>query len=175
MIRWSVVTIAFALGLLLVVWLAVAEGDPKEQLGHGGHVPAERPVNVWAARPSTTTTTEAVARAQSIRPKPSSTSRPVALVDRAVWLRIADCESGDWDDTYPYGVVPGSARWDDRRGGYEGGLHFLNDTWLRAGGGRYTLHAYDATPDQQIEIAQAWLGRTSWNQWPVCSRKVGAR
>jgi hypothetical protein len=83
------------------------------------------------------------------------------VVSGSIWDLIAQCESG--------------GRWDDRRGGYEGGLHFLNSTWLRAGGGRYALHAYDATREQQIEIAQSWLERTSWSQWPVCSRKVGAR
>lgn len=96
---------------------------------------------------------------------------------RDVFLRVADCESGDWihhtDGTTTF--VAGSARWDDQRGGYEGGLHFLNSTWLRAGGARYAAHAFLATAAQQIEIARAWLARTSWARWPKCSRLVGAR
>lgn len=79
----------------------------------------------------------------------------------SIWDAIAACESGgDWADT---------------RGGYEGGVHFLHSTWVQAGGRKYAEHAYEATREQQIDIAQSWLERTSWEQWPVCSRKVGAR
>lgn len=82
-------------------------------------------------------------------------------VGSSIWDAIARCESG--------------GNWADTRGGYEGGVHFLHSTWVAAGGRRYAEHAYQATREQQIEIAQSWLERTSWAQWPVCSRKVGAR
>ncbi len=89
------------------------------------------------------------------------------------WDEMGDCESGDWDrQAHP---IAGTARWDDRRGGYEGGLHFLNGTWLQAGGARFAQHAYDATREQQIEVAEDWLARTSLAQWPKCSYVIGAR
>lgn len=99
----------------------------------------------------------------------SATTTPVRLV----WDRLADCESGEWDRFgHP---IPGTARWDDESGPYEGGVHWLNSTWLAAGGGRFARHASDATREEQIEIADSWLARTSWAQWPLCSRKIGAR
>lgn len=101
---------------------------------------------------------EGVNRKPAVRHK---ATRDVLSVPVGVWDRIAACESG--------------GRWDDTRGGYEGGLHFLNSTWLRAGGGRFAQHAYQATREQQIAVAESWLARTSWAQWPVCSRKVGVR
>jgi hypothetical protein len=100
--------------------------------------------------PSSTTTTARARTAPTVRP-----------TSAGVWDSIAACESG--------------GRWNDTRGGYEGGLHWLNSTWLRAGGGRYAQHAYQATREQQITIADAWRRRTSWAQWPVCSRKAGLR
>jgi hypothetical protein len=78
-----------------------------------------------------------------------------------IWDRIAGCESG--------------RRWNDRRGGYEGGVHFLHSTWVAAGGRRFAEHAYQATRAQQIIIASSWLARTSWLQWPACSRRLGLR
>lgn len=99
--------------------------------------------------------------------------KQVPVASDWTWDDMGDCESGDWDrDGHP---IPGTARWDDQSAGYEGGLHFLNSTWLRAGGGRFAVHAYDATREQQIEVAQDWLNRTSLAQWPVCSYKIGAR
>lgn len=94
-------------------------------------------------------------------PEPPSPPRAIQAPDAGTWDAIAACESGQ--------------RWDDTRGGYEGGLHFMPDTWVRAGGRIYAEHAYEATRGQQIEIAQAWLERTSWAQWPTCSRNLGLR
>lgn len=77
-----------------------------------------------------------------------------------VWDRIAACESG--------------GNWHARGGMFEGGLQFLPSTWAAAGGHRYARHAYDATREQQIRVARAWLARTSWDsQWPACSRRLG--
>lgn len=109
--------------------------------------------------PPTTTTTAVARTAPTV--SVASVSRPSAGVPDSTWDAIARCESG--------------GNWQDTRGGYEGGLHFLNSTWLRAGGARFAQHAYDATREQQIQVANEWLARTSWEQWPVCSRKVGAR
>jgi hypothetical protein len=148
---------------VLLVWLISeatedsVESDSVRVIATWGR---EKPDYVVAADMFTTTTT---ARPRSA-PKPRTTVRAASVsagVPDEVWDRIAQCESG--------------GNWQDTRGGYEGGLHFHPDTWVRAGGTRYAPHAYQATRRQQIDIANEWLARTSWAQWPVCSRKVGVR
>jgi len=75
--------------------------------------------------------------------------------------RLAQCES--------------SGNWGARGNGYEGGLQFLNSTWHGYGGGEFAQHAYDASREQQIEIARrVWRDR-GWSPWPHCSRAVGLR
>lgn len=66
------------------------------------------------------------------------------------WDAIAQCES--------------SGNWHDTAGMYEGGLQFLNSTWLANGGGRYARHAYDASRSEQIAIAS----KLALSNWPVC-------
>ena len=99
--------------------------------------------------PSTTATT--------VAPTPVARTAPSKRGD--VWLALASCESG--------------GRWSLAEGGHEGGLQFLNSTWIAAGGRRFAEHAYEATREQQIEIARGWLRRTSLRQWPVCGPRVG--
>jgi hypothetical protein len=72
--------------------------------------------------------------------------------------RLAQCESsGNWA----------------ARGDYEGGLQFLNSTWIGYGGGAYAAHAYDASREQQIDIGRrVWRDR-GWGAWPSCSRQLG--
>lgn len=94
----------------------------------------------------------------------------------SVWIRMADCESGDGDGRPPY-----RASW-HYRGLHHGGLQFLPSTWdaakrLRqvrgvAAGYRF---AYHAPAWVQIAVADNWRRHTSWAQWPVCSRKLGLR
>lgn len=78
------------------------------------------------------------------------------------WLRAALC------------VHSHEARnWHETRGIFEGGMQFLNSTWLANGGGRYARHAYDATPHQQLDIAYRLWQRASWNPWPTTARICG--
>jgi resuscitation-promoting factor RpfB len=135
--------------------------------------PAPRPVPTTASTTSTTTPTTV----------PPSTTLPVAAVppgtaagtvpppapgpppvERAagpppddVWLALSRCESGHTN-------LAGPRYW-----GYHS---WLLDTWSRAGGtGRPNDHSYEA----QVIVAKAWLARTSWSQWPACSRRLGLR
>lgn len=99
-------------------------------------------------------------RSPDVGPEPlahSSASGP------DVWDRLAQCES--------------RSQWHIHTGnGYEGGLQFLNSTWLSMGGGQYAKHAYQATREQQITIAEKTLAASSWaQQWPACSKKLGLR
>lgn len=92
------------------------------------------------------------------RPAPSAPSAPSG----SVWDRLAACESG--------------GNWHTNTGnGYSGGLQFTASTWRAAGGTKYAPSAHQASREQQIAVAQAWLARTSWSQWPACSRKLGLR
>lgn len=75
---------------------------------------------------------------------------PAAAHGNVNWDAIAQCES--------------SGNWHDTAGMYEGGLQFLNSTWLANGGGKYARHAYDASRSEQIAIAS----KLSLSNWPVC-------
>lgn len=76
------------------------------------------------------------------------------------WDALAGCESGgDWH----------------LDGRYDGGLQFDPATWLAFGGAEFGRHAYDATREQQIIVAERVLRELGWGQWPVCSRHLGLR
>lgn len=105
-------------------------------------------------------------------------SAPAPAHGVSVWLKLADCETGDGDGRPPYRAV-----WDyNGRSGFDGGLQFLPSTWSMAkqlpevrGFARRHAFAYQAPAWAQILVAQAWLKRTSWAQWPACARKLGLR
>jgi hypothetical protein len=79
-----------------------------------------------------------------------------------VWDTIAQCES--------------SGNWSMNSGnGFSGGLQFHPGTWRSHGGTAYAPYAYQATPAQQIEIAERVLDSQGWGAWPACSRKAGLR
>lgn len=121
-----------------------------------GLVPAqviERPPTTPPSEPPPTTSTTVAITTSTSMPRSHETA-PIG-----VWDSLAACESG--------------GRWHLTEGGHEGGLQFLHSTWVAAGGRRFAEHAYDATREQQIEIAKGWLARTSPNQWPECGPRVG--
>ena len=96
------------------------------------------------------------------------------------WARLADCETGDWiGDEH----VDGSARWrwgdpDEETppwggGQFHGGLQFYPDTWTWLRPEHYPEQAWQATPEQQVAVAERVLATQGWQAWPVCSRRVG--
>lgn len=87
-------------------------------------------------------------------------SRSYARPGGSVWDRLAWCES--------------TGRW-HHDGRYDGGLQFHPSTWRRYGGTRYAAYAWQATREQQIEIAKKCLASEGWGAWPHCSRKIGVR
>jgi hypothetical protein len=100
------------------------------------------------------------------------------------FLRLADCESGSWVDGGS-SFEPGSARWDAAKPGAEvppggttfhhGGLQFLPATWDWVApmvGMGHLAHAYDASTEEQILVAERVLELQGWGAWPVCSKKV---
>jgi hypothetical protein len=79
-----------------------------------------------------------------------------------VWDQLAECESGQ--------------RWSYNGGsGYDGGLQFLPSTWRAYGGREYAEFAWQASREQQIDIAERVLADVGWRAWPACSRKLGLR
>jgi hypothetical protein len=76
----------------------------------------------------------------------------------AVWLRVAQCESG--------------LRW-TLNAEYDGGLQFAPSTWLAYHGGRFAPYAYEASPAEQVEVAQEVLATSGPGQWPICGPEAG--
>jgi hypothetical protein len=78
------------------------------------------------------------------------------------WVAIASCESGvDWD-------YNGSS-------GFDGAVQFHPGTWSSYRLPGYPAFAWQASPFQQLVIAELVLARQGWGAWPACSRKVGLR
>lgn len=78
--------------------------------------------------------------------------------DGSVWYDLARCESG--------------LRW-SASGTYHGGLQFHPDTWSRNKPSGYPTYAYQATPEQQIEVGKIVQRRSGWGAWGSCARKLG--
>jgi hypothetical protein len=104
-------------------------------------------------KPTTTTT----------RPKPATTtttsappSNDTGVVGDDVWTKLAQCESGNRNDT----GAP-----------YYGYFQFSASTWTSLGG---TGLPSDHTYDEQKAMAIKLQARSGWGQWPVCSKKIGA-
>jgi LysM repeat protein len=87
----------------------------------------------------------------------TTSALPVSASDTTVWDAIAACESG--------------GNWAINTGnGYYGGLQFSLGTWYAHGG---VGMPQDATPEQQIAVAQSVQASQGWGAWPVCSLKAG--
>lgn len=74
---------------------------------------------------------------------------------QADWIAIARCESG--------------LRW-HLDSTYDGGLQFHPMTWLGYGGGKYARYAWQASPAEQIAIAERVLDDQGPGAWPNCFR-----
>lgn len=106
----------------------------------------------------------------TIIPKQPATGSSIAAIpqnrnDHAdVWDQLAQCETG--------------GNWGTNTGnGFGGGLQFAHQpswsTWNAFGGGEFAPHPWEATREQQIEIAERVLQSSGWGAWPGCARKMG--
>jgi hypothetical protein len=76
----------------------------------------------------------------------------------SMWGRLAECESnGNW-------------RID---GAFDGGLQFHPGTWTAYRPDGFPRYAYEATPGQQVFVAEQVLAAEGWNAWPACSAALG--
>lgn len=125
------------------------------------------PTNEMQGAPITTTTIDlSFLNTTTTQPKPTpppttivsgSTDAPTA----AQWDALAFCESGNRHDYPPVA------------GGFSGLLMFHDATWLGYGGDEYAPQAWQATREQQIEVAtRLWFAR-GWQPWPGCRKKLG--
>ena len=108
---------------------------------------------------------EAVAKGTKKRPAAEAAKTPAgsgAAPSSGTWAALAQCESG--------------GNWHINTGnGYYGGLQFSASSWLGAGGGAYAPVASDATPEQQIAVAEKLRANGGWGHWPSCAAKLGLR
>jgi len=103
----------------------------------------------------TTTTTRPAAPRTAPNHQPGDGSR---------WDQLAQCEAG--------------GNWAANTGnGFGGGLQFMHQrsysTWLSFGGGEFAPHPWEASREQQIDIAERVLASSGYGAWPGCSRKFG--
>ncbi len=141
-------------------------------IGEKLRLPASGQVPAWMARAAQAAipapppapapapvATGGVSQADSPAPAPVSTSSSsggaAASSGGVNWSAIAACESG--------------GNWSANTGnGFYGGLQFTQQTWQGYGGGQYAPSANQATPSQQIAVAQRVLAGQGIGAWPVC-------
>ncbi len=127
-------------------------------VGQRLRLPGKARVRAWLARAA-----EAAAAPAAVAPAtggqasaPVTSSAPVPASSGGVnWSAIAACESGgNW------GANTGN--------GFYGGLQFTQGTWDAYGGGQYASSANQATPAQQMAVANRVLAGQGIGAWPVC-------
>lgn len=111
---------------------------------------------------NTTTTTQSSSNYRA-NPAPVDTPAP-ASGDQ--WDALAQCETG--------------GNWATNTGnGFGGGLQFAHgsgwSTWRSFGGTEYADHPWEATREQQIDIAERVLASSGWGAWPGCASRLGLR
>lgn len=132
------------------------------------------PVTVASAAPTTTlaptTTAPPATTTTTALPRPVTTTSiaeelgeadAVVADDRSwVWQQLALCESGQ--------------RWDVVRDVYQGGLQFDARTWDRyvVAHPGFPADADDATPEQQVAVAEDVLASEGPDAWPTCGPRV---
>lgn len=85
--------------------------------------------------------------------------RAAVFTSGDVWARLRHCESGG-----RYNADTGN--------GFYGAYQFVPRTWRTLG---YSGLPHEAPPEVQDEAARRLQARSGWGQWPVCSRRIGAR
>ncbi len=88
-----------------------------------------------------------------------SAVRGLAVPTGDVWARLRQCESGG-----RYTTNTGN--------GFYGAYQFHPRTWRTLG---LPGLPHQAPPEMQDEAARRLQARSGWGQWPVCSRRIGAR
>ncbi len=130
--------------------------EPVVVLGYDFHTNAGQALadlEVFLHSVTTTTTVRSAPRGVNYQPE-----------DGSRWDQLAQCEAG--------------GNWAANTGnGFGGGLQFMHQrsysTWLSFGGGEFAPHPWEASREQQIDIAERVLASSGYGAWPGCSRKFG--
>ena len=121
------------------------------------------PTNEMQGAPDPTTTTLpdlSFLNTTTTQPPPPPPRQAVSDPTEAQWEALAYCESGNRHDYPPV------------NGGFSGLLMFHTATWNGYGGTEYATYAYEATREQQLDIAlRLWRAR-GWQPWPGCRAKL---
>ena len=143
------------------VWWANRHQVPNPGLisvGQRLRLPGKPRVRAWLARAAQAeaASTAAAPAAGGQTSAPVTAAGPVPASSSGVnWAAIAACESGgNW------GANTGN--------GFYGGLQFTQGTWNAYGGGQYASSANQATPSQQMAVANRVLAGQGIGAWPVC-------
>ena len=139
--------------------ITLLKAEPVEVVGYDFTDNAGRALADLEAYLVSVTTTTSPPRSA---PRAAGPAAPSSSGDR--WDQLAQCETG--------------GNWAANTGnGFGGGLQFMHQrtysTWLSFGGGDYAAHPWDASREQQIDIAEKVLASSGWRAWPGCSRKFG--
>lgn len=144
-------------------------GEPEEKTYSQPIKPGTDRVVVAGAKPKRMTITVAPqpqsAPAAAPAQAPRAAAAAPAVANGSVWDRLAQCESsGNW------AINTGN--------GYHGGLQFSPTTWnayKRGTSAEGVAFAYQASREQQIEVAQKVQAGQGWGAWPACTAKLGIR
>ena len=129
--------------------------DDQITLGNDNTIEAQAAIaELFTTLTTTTTTTAAAPR----------TAPNYDAGDGSRWDQLAQCETG--------------GNWSANTGnGFGGGLQFMHQgnysTWLSFGGGEFAPHPWEASREQQIDIAERVLASSGYGAWPGCSKKFG--
>lgn len=150
-VRWFIVV------LLLAMMIGAAQADLNGDRAYGHPVYTKQHVDYHMSRYQRLIGSQA--RTNRILRK--QVRREYTLQRRIIpWINLARCESGN--------------RWSLNNGnGFFGGLQFTPGTWRGFGGTVFSQDAHQATPIQQVAIAQKVLASQGRGAWPHCS-KIGA-
>lgn len=166
MVRYTLATAALVVAAFIVMSVEVTDGsevaEPQIEETTTTTVLATTTTTIDLSFLNTTTSAIVPKQPQTVSKNASGPEYRNDHSDR--WDRLAQCEAG--------------GNWATNTGnGFGGGLQFMHQasysTWLSFGGGEFAPHPWEASREQQIEIAERVLASSGWNAWPGCSRKFG--
>ena len=121
------------------------------------------------------------------QPPPEPSPEPQSSSTAAIewhWLELARCESGNWVNGGE--SFTGPIRWNWGAPGmtippwgtniHSGGFQFADSTWSWIApmvGLGHIRFAYEATPQEQLQVAKKVQELQGFEAWPVCARKIG--
>jgi hypothetical protein len=155
-LRGSFLFVAVLFLALALLGSDVFSADPA------GAIPRnQRPVTLGSQAIKQRPAARRINRATRVRLRRVSRSalRPRLLPTGDLWARLRQCESGG-----RYEVNSGN--------GFYGAYQFHPRTWRGLG---FPGLPHQAPPEMQDEAARKLQARSGWGQWPVCSRRIGAR